>query len=406
MAGRSPFLHNGLVLSPRQSLGWLAAVAALLILRRPDAFLRPQFWAEDGMFYVDALTRHAGSLSLPYAGYLHLAPRLAALVAAMADPLWAPAITTALAFGLTLTVFTRVMSGRVKLPGKPWLVLAVVLLPDPREVFFNITNLQWILALGLITLLVSDDAKRISAHTGDAAFILLCGLSGPFSLLFSPLFILRAWKRRSRAATVVALVVFITAAIQAGFLFWWAPVPADPTPAAFHWNLFPAVIGLRLGTLPFLGILSAHVSSPAVLGSAGFLALAGIALLLRPAAAPETDRGVLGFSLALTLIAALVRCRDVQPDLLVAENAQRYFFLPQVLLLWLLLTASPARKAGKIVIRILLLGFALTNLPGLRLPPFVDYHWSNYAREIRAGRACVFPVNPPGMTISCPALSR
>lgn len=368
MPGPSPLMNNGLVLSPRQSVGWLAACGALLMVRRPDAFLRPQFWAEDGMFYVDALTRHSHSLSLPYAGYLHLAPRFAALAASMADPLWAPALTTAIAFVLTLTVFARVMSGRVALPGKPWLILAVVLLPDPREVFLNITNLQWILALGLVALLVADDAKGLPAQAGDAVFTLLCGLSGPFSLLFSPLFVLRAWRRRSRAAAAVALVVLATAAIQAGFLFWWAPVPADSTPVAFHWHLVPAVIGLRLGTLPFFGSSAAHVSSPAALAASGLLVLAGISLLLRPSAAPETGRRMLGLCLALTLIAALVRCRAVQPDLLVPENAQRYFFLPQALLLWLLITATPARKAGRLSIRILLLGFALMNLPGLRMP--------------------------------------
>ena len=121
------------------------------------------------MFYVDALVRKGSSLFLPYAGYLHLVPRLTALGAARFDPLWAPALTTGVAFALTLVVFARLLSPRMELPRRGLLPLAVVLLPDAREIFFNLTNVQWLLALGLVGLAVSRDPGRWTGHVGDAA---------------------------------------------------------------------------------------------------------------------------------------------------------------------------------------------------------------------------------------------
>ena len=49
----------------------------VIISRRPDAILNPQFWAEDGsVFYAQAYNKGIiNSLFLPYAGYLHAVPR-------------------------------------------------------------------------------------------------------------------------------------------------------------------------------------------------------------------------------------------------------------------------------------------------------------------------------------------
>src|SRR5712692_9123288 len=53
------------------------SVFCLLILRRPDAILNPQFWAEDGVvFFHDQLDiGFVQALFNAYAGYLHVIPR-------------------------------------------------------------------------------------------------------------------------------------------------------------------------------------------------------------------------------------------------------------------------------------------------------------------------------------------
>src|SRR3989442_626153 len=60
-----------------------ALAFATVVSRRPDAISNPQFWAEDGKFlYADAYnTGGLGPFLWPYFGYLHLIPRLTALIA-------------------------------------------------------------------------------------------------------------------------------------------------------------------------------------------------------------------------------------------------------------------------------------------------------------------------------------
>jgi hypothetical protein len=69
-------------------------VAVLLIVsRRPDAILHPQFWAEDGYQYWSQAYEFGGLhvLFRPEAGYLQLFPRLAAALFVHFPLQWVPA---------------------------------------------------------------------------------------------------------------------------------------------------------------------------------------------------------------------------------------------------------------------------------------------------------------------------
>src|SRR5258708_34049507 len=66
--------------SPQLQLVTFLVGCLVVISRRPDAILNPQFWAEDGVtFYRDAYTGGFRSLVLPYVGYLVSLQRLVAL---------------------------------------------------------------------------------------------------------------------------------------------------------------------------------------------------------------------------------------------------------------------------------------------------------------------------------------
>jgi hypothetical protein len=62
------------------------------------------------------------------------------------DPAWWPAFYNGVSFVIWLAVLARLFSSRLDLPGKPWLALAIIAVPHTGEVFFNITNLQWLTA--------------------------------------------------------------------------------------------------------------------------------------------------------------------------------------------------------------------------------------------------------------------
>jgi hypothetical protein len=74
-------------------VAFLAAIA-VLVTRRPDAILHPQFWAEDGtVFYAQAYNHPSiGQIFAPSAGYLQLLPRFVALAAQLFPLSWGPAI--------------------------------------------------------------------------------------------------------------------------------------------------------------------------------------------------------------------------------------------------------------------------------------------------------------------------
>lgn len=180
-------------------------------------------------------------------------------------------------------------------------------------------------------------------------------------------------------------------------------VPVPSHPGAFHWDWILPIAGLRLGVLPFLGHLVRNPLPHAWLGSIGFALITGlIALALRPGP-DRRQRLLLTVCCTLVSAAAFFRYRQEQGLFLEPHTSPRYFFVPQVLLLWLLATAWSAGKSWRIAARVLGMSFVLTNLPYFRLEPFINFHWRDYAALIRDGRECVFPVNPPTMTITCPA---
>jgi hypothetical protein len=136
----------------RRLLLLLLGLAALLALRKPDALLNPQLWAEDGsVFLVEQEQGGAAAILQPYMGYLHLLPRLTAWSAAqLLDPAWWPAWYNGIAFLVWCGVLARTLSPRLPLPHRPWLALAVIAGPQTGEILGTITNAQWITALLLV----------------------------------------------------------------------------------------------------------------------------------------------------------------------------------------------------------------------------------------------------------------
>ena len=131
----------------------------------------------------------------------------------------------------------------------------------------NLTNVIWPLALGLVLLLVADDADTTVRRTCDRAAVLFCGLSGPSSIFLCPLFVLRAATRRTRESAWLALLVALVAGIQAVFVFRARAMFARPGPMDPAWML--SVMGGRLFGTFFAG----YGLSPIQTG-VGWLALA------------------------------------------------------------------------------------------------------------------------------------
>ena len=234
---------------------WVTLIVCALILaaRRPAQIRNPQLWAEEGkIWYAEAYTLGARALARSFGGYLNTTQRVVAAVSQWADPAWVPAIFVAAAFLITLYVAARTQSARFPLPPHVGYALAVVLVPDTFEVLLLLNNIDRVTAAGFVLVLISKDARRWWEHAHDSAAALLFGLTGPYSVVFAPLFVWRALRRRTRASFLLA-VLGIGCALTQGILIVLHEKGrlADEGPVAMGYGEFEprklvAVPGMRI----------------------------------------------------------------------------------------------------------------------------------------------------------------
>jgi hypothetical protein len=383
----------------------LALCAVILGLRRAEALTNPQFWAEDAYFFQRAYVLGWSSFFEPFAGYLHTVLRIIAEVAVAIDPSRAPAIFVACAGAATLYVAGRTLSARCPLPRFAGAcALAVVLVPDTYEVFLNVVNLQWVLAAGLILLLVSRDPERGRQWAHDLAAAALLGLTGPYSVILAPLFAWRAWRRRTRASAILAAIIFACAAVQLYHFFTEPPVPGGaPADQGVEARLFLPAVARRIGGSILLGSLMAPDTDQYVGTIMGIATLAGVAYMASRPGRFRAERGLLGLAFAAMLLGAFIRTRHTLGEYFLPLAHARYVFIPQLVAIWLLLsTADEKGRAGRAAAALAVMGLLL-NVPRYREPAYVDMHWDRYAPRIRAGERVVVPVNPPGWVMPLPA---
>ena len=396
--------RDGWLHAPR-SLVWLVLVSAVLLaLRKPWALHTPQFWAEDGSIFLQQ--DHDLGLRAwwqPYNGYLHLLPRLIAWIAShTADVARWPAIYNGLAFAIHVALFARLASRRVELPGKAWLMLAFVLTVGTGEVLINVTNLQWVTAFFLGLQLFTAPAKNGAQLAGDLALLGVVGLNGPFAIVLLPVFAWRAWRDRQIDAWLALGVVGVCAAVQAVFLAR-AGLSLEGNIEPFRPPMFFSILGSRLVTWPIFGPAAVRAWPQAVHAA---LALAVIGTVLGRTLRADSRRParlMIAAIFCLITLASLYRARAdtwTQDDMV---NGDRYFYIPRVLLTWLVIweCAAKSRALAWIARGLCVLGLA-THAPHFILPAPPDYHWAEHCDPIRRGVPANIKTLPEGWWIEYP----
>jgi len=391
------------------ALPWVVLLAgALLLLRKPWALHTPQLWAEDGSIFLtqnDQLGLRA--FLEPYNGYLHFLPRLIAWLAShLADVAWWPAIYNGFAFLVTLGLFARLASARIDFPGKPWLMLAFVLVVGTDEVLLTLTNLQWVTAFYLVLhLFTTRPATRWQA-LGDGLILVAVGLSGPFAVLFLPLFAWQAWRQRQAGWSSALGVVAVCALVQ-GFFLAQAGAAPETAPPAFQPIALLSVIGTRLFVWPVLGPHAVQSGAGAALALAGAGAVVTVlGWALRPHPRQLLRAQIVAILLVVTLAGAWRARMDTwAPNDL--ANGDRYFYIPRVLLAWLLVWEFDAvpRAVGLSARGLCLLGVVM-HAPHFMLPAPPDYRWSEHCDPIRRGEPANISTLPVGWYIEYPGRAR
>ena len=236
---------------------WIALATALQLARQRGAPSVDTIWAEDGqLFLSDALRDPLGSLLRPAGGYLHLVPRLVALVAATLPIEWAAWVfatgSALMVAGVSLFVFH---ASRVILPS-PWsratLAAVIPLLPGAGfESLANVANLQYFLVFGAFWALVARP-RSTGGQVAGALLVVGAGTSTTMSFLLGPVALWALFRGESRQRVVAG--VFLGALAAQGFTVFRAVVlGSDPTLDQYpvRWSAsdpldLPALYGLRV----------------------------------------------------------------------------------------------------------------------------------------------------------------
>jgi hypothetical protein len=394
-----------------------AVACVLLITRRPDAIFHAQFWAEDGhAWFADAYNFGWWTAMFRTGdGYFQTLPRFAASLALLAPLSLAPLVLNLIAIAVQALPANLLLSPRSSAWGslrfRILLACVYLVLPNTREMDAIVTNSQWVLSLSAFLTLVASAPKGFAGRRFSIAFLLLCGLTGPFCAFLLPVALFLAWRRRDSWRRLQAGVLVMCCLIQA-----WGLLIVNPSGRS-HYS--------ALGASPelFARLLAGQVYLGTLLGSNGldaipgrrililfiFVAIAGTAIIAVCFVKSAIEMKLLLIFSAFLLAASLIspNCSPSNGvsswEMLAGAGGIRYWFFPTLAFAWSLLWCFRSRLLLlRIVSAPLLLLMCFGIVRDWEHPAFPDLHFAEDAERIESvpvGMAVTIPENPQGWTI-------
>jgi len=194
----------------------------LIAVREPVFILYPRLWAEEGCIFYQFALHHSlyEIFSTAHVGYLTLFNSIvSALQAKVFAVENAAIVSTYIGFFVQLIPIYIISFTNNEFWNNPikkiFCILIVIVVTAPEQ-WLNTTNSHFI--FGLITFLILIiSANEISKFQKYFFRILLIigGLTGPASIFFTPTFLLKAYKEKSKEKYIQAGILCICAIIQA-----------------------------------------------------------------------------------------------------------------------------------------------------------------------------------------------
>jgi hypothetical protein len=379
--------------------GWfpLCALAVVLLIRNPTAWLQPQLWFEDlTVFLREQHELGSAAILQPYAGYLHFYSRFVACGADLLPLLITPWLYTLGALGAWLWMGSRLLrSGLFSSPSWGLAgVLAIGLMPQNGEVILTLTNVQWVLTTGLVVFLISEKYRQPTAE--DSVFVFLAGMSGPSGLILSPWVGWRAWQiwRSERRCDVPSVILLGASVVQAGCIMLSSTRAQEASERPVGEVLFRFVHGWS----EFLVLPKMNSLWPALwpLGLVALIAGVGYIVCSRLPGAMTRLHWLLAGN--AVLLAGIVSSWEEAPR--VQGNGSRYFFVACALFCLTLFQAwerAPRRRAWQIIP----VAVVLSLLASTSRLPFVWHgatpeNWAQVCREFAAGKTVFISVPRTG----------
>lgn len=384
-------------------IGVATFIFALLafISRRPDLWIAPQFWGEDGaIFFHAAATDGWKSWWSPYAGYLHFIPRTIACLTIEIPWEFLPLIYVWAAGFIAAGITTRVAFSALPLLPRFLGAVAIFAVPHIGEVFLNVTNVNWILAfLLVVNCLEPAPLRRVEAGR-RAGEVLVAGLSGPLVLLLAPLALVFTFRTRGKPLSNVIVGAWVVAFItQAAVLLL-----STRTSTFVHGQPLASldIIIPRYVNFIFFGLWASYTPFFAWVMTILVIVALG-ALLLDKTNSYRGNPGLL-----LVLAGAILVSGRVVGDFWGNPwgFGARYTYVPIVLFLWAAAwLASGARRKSMRGLALGMFGLPIfAALSSWSAPPLPQLNWSRQVREAREGLRTTFET-PPDVSFPVPPLN-
>lgn len=393
----------------------LVAVA-IIFLRQPDMFTRPQFLAEDGTeWFADAY--NLGwfvSLFRPQCTYFQTFPRLAAALALLVPLTSAPLVMNLVGLiaqiAPVLLLISRRMAAFGSLNFRIGLALIYLVMPNSRELNVTVTEAQWHLAfLACLVVLAAPPVTR-AGRWFDIAALTLSGLTGPFCAMLLPAALVCWWKKADRSRSIAVLILGSCATIQA------TSVLLHHSDSRFHQPLDATARW-------FVGIIGGQVYMQTVFGHGAWGVQLGLGI---PAAAAVLGTLIMAlwlwraefefrmFALFSAIVLAASMFSPATPPLpegmtpwklMALAPGVRYWFLPALAFSWgvlYCLFGAGRTKAMEFIGFVLLLLMSVGFVRDWHHVGYPDPGLSGYAAKLerlKRGEVLIIPENPENFAI-------
>lgn len=373
----------------------------MLFYRRPDAFFNPQFFAEDASIFFSQVY-HYGVFSFlkPYAGYYHLYPRIIAFAGeTLQIPLlYLPAFYNfAWLLGFNAILIYLWVRLDLSTPVKFLLSLALTITPVGSDIFMNLTNTHWVLALGLIIIFAQKPAWNYKILICDSLFAIIIGFSGPFSLLFIPfivvIFFINYKQIKKNIFILPYLIVFVAGIFQLFILLNSGIEREIGNPTIIEQiKGFIRIFFFQFAYF-FAGDKAQYLQTKYVLLILLCVLPFFIYFILKKI--KNYKENLLSLTVlffGLLIVATTLYAFRYKYYVLYGSN--RYYYIPSVTLVWFFILSIKINYKNFIFALIIFVLFAVSFFINTGSYEFKDFNWKYYSDQIKTRDTLTVPVNP------------
>jgi hypothetical protein len=298
---------------------------AALFLRRPDQFLHPYIWVEDGFYILHSyLDQDIGILFRQMSGYLVFASEIISYLSFKTALLWTPQIELTLVVILTSLIVLAIAFSPTHLQYRPLCAIATLLIPVNPEVYAVGWYGFWWAGLLLLLVPVWTAGSRQYLRW---FYIVFGGLSSPLIVPVTMALGLRLVVERSRSELIATLLALAVCAAQIFTLITSNGLVNTPPMSL-------AMIRLAVDKFAGFFFLGQFTYSNDLLPGFGFVVLAVLAVAAFASKAAR-DRYFLLLAFLYAAICGSVALRGPVADFHPIVAGPRYFFYPYILLTWI-----------------------------------------------------------------------